>query len=84
MSVVLAAVAILALLALAFEKRQNGVREREWALERGALLQRIQAPEQAVREHSLTPAPSAPLPIAADDDARWAERHEERLNSGAS
>ena len=41
----LAVIAVLSLAALAYEKHQNAEREKEWALERGALLQRIQHPE---------------------------------------
>jgi hypothetical protein len=39
------------IVALVLEKRQNTLREKEWALERATLLQRIQAPEVAVADH---------------------------------
>ena len=37
--------------ALILDKRQNTLREKEWALERATLLQRIQAPGVAVADH---------------------------------
>ena len=41
-----------------------------WATERGTLLQRLQAPEQAIVDHSLTVQHSPPAPaVAMDDDA---------------
>lgn len=76
----LAIIVVLALLALVYEKRQNGVREKEWALERAALLQRIQAPEVAVyqaakRERRRKRIPEVPY---GDDEAYY--KAKEALN----
>jgi hypothetical protein len=53
----LAIIAALSIAALVYEKRQNTTREKEWALERGALLTRIQHPEFVVAapEQPVTP-----------------------------
>ena len=47
----LAAICLALVAVLLCEKRQNSQREREWSLERGALLQRIQAPEVAIADY---------------------------------
>lgn len=52
-------------------------RERAlWATERGDLLQRIQAPEQAIVQHALNaPIPPSPPTVPVDDDeAYWESR----------
>lgn len=59
------------------EKRDNRVREKEWALERGALLQRIQAPEKALIEDFVPQTLEAGLPFD-DDEAFWAAKREMR------
>lgn len=41
----LAVICVLLVGLIVYEKRQNAVREREWSLERGVLLTRIQHPE---------------------------------------
>ena len=41
---------------------------REWAEERRELLQRIQAPEQAITDHSAGKKNDIVLPIPFDDD----------------
>ena len=72
----------LALVALLAYREWGAARERrEAAAERAELYQRIQAPDLAVDEHvreSRGPDRRRPRPIAADDDARFAEREEER------
>lgn len=77
---VIAALAIGALIyALIYEKRQVAVREKEWALERGALLSRIQTPEMAP---SLAPAAEPTgetLHVPYDDDAAHDEYMEARV-----
>jgi len=52
----------------------------EWARERADLLQRIQAPEQAVQQHVVEQRPERRRPrvIAADDDAAFRAMREER------
>lgn len=81
-----ALIAALAIAALIYEKRQNSVREREWALERGALLQRIQDPRRAVAEHAPKATAPSPPPISTEDDARFAElrRRREELTNGTT
>ena len=67
----------LALVALLAYREWGAARERrEVAAERAELYQRIQAPEVAVDEHVKESRPDrrAPRPIAADDDAAYAER----------
>ncbi len=81
--ILLGAIAALAILALLYEKRSNGVREKEWALERGALLQRIQAPEIAVREFSERPERKKVRPVPIDDDKAYAEAQERRMSGDA-
>jgi len=54
--------------ALVVEKRQNALKEKEWALERGALLQRIQAPEVAVADFVTAPGDDAPSYVHFDED----------------
>jgi len=48
--ILLTIIALALVLALGLEKRLNAEREKEWSLERAALLQRIQAPEVAVAD----------------------------------
>lgn len=73
MILALAAIATFAIFALIYEKHQNGLREKEWSLERAALLQRIQAPErasaaQARREDDDDVPRVRVLPVSLDDD----------------
>lgn len=63
--------------------RQNGVREKEWALERGALLQRIQAPETAVQGFSERPKRKRMVPVPVDDDKAYREALERKMNGNA-
>lgn len=67
------------------DRRQAATERRELeaahAEERRELYQRIQAPELAVDEHvreSRGPDRRRPRPIAADDDAAYVAREEER------
>lgn len=64
--------------ALVYAVRQAATDRKEWALERGALLQRIQAPERAVIEQAGVPE-REPLPyIPLDDDAAFEALREAR------
>jgi len=55
------------------ERRHMAEERATWATERGDLLQRIQAPEQAVIDHSVQEMAPAVRPVAMDDDrAQWA------------
>lgn len=60
----------------AAERAQAAAERAEAAKERRELYQRIQAPEIAVQEAVRASRPDRPprRPIAADDDARYAER----------
>jgi hypothetical protein len=60
--------------ALVYEKRQNSLREKEWSLERAALLQRIQAPEVAVYENARRERKPAQVVPYDDDAAFWAAK----------
>lgn len=60
--------------ALVYEKRQNSLREKEWAMERAGLLQRIQAPEVAVYENAQREHKPAQVVPYDDDDAFWAAK----------
>jgi hypothetical protein len=54
---------------------------KEHALERGGLLQRIQAPERAVIDHSRRDEPKQRYrPVALDDDDAMAEAHGEEVS----
>ena len=58
---------ILVLAALLYlERRDRREAERDWAAERGALLQRIQAPEIAVRQFATDPLEDLPEPVSLD------------------
>lgn len=76
------ALVCLALIALLAFREWGAARERrEAAAERAELMQRIQAPDVAIAEHvreSRGPDRPRRRPIAADDDARFAEREEAR------
>jgi hypothetical protein len=54
--------------ALVLQERRFREAEKEWAIERGALLQRVQAPEQAVISHAVQEVPLT-YPVPFDDDA---------------
>lgn len=78
------AIAVLALAgALAYVLRLGGEERREWARERSYLLQRIQDPEIAVREHSGRPKGKPARPVPVDDDGAYKEAKERRLNGVA-
>lgn len=53
---------------LYFQDRRFADVQKEWAIERGALLQRVQAPEQAVISHAIQEVPLT-YPVPFDDDA---------------
>ena len=87
--------ALLALIVL-LDRMDKRLREerKSWQLERANLLQRIQAPEIAVVDHSNEGQPLDPQAVSIDDDADywedWAEKAErlmaeerERLSRGA-
>lgn len=68
---VIAVVAIAAqVLQQILHARATERREKEWALERGALLQRIQSPEQAVISHAITEPPD-PAVQQTEDEVEW-------------
>lgn len=58
---------------------QLDAQARSFAHERGALLQRIQAPERAAAAHGRTEDPERRryVPVALDDDAAMARAHGE-------
>ena len=58
---------------IATERAVTADERSQWARERADLLQRIQAPEQAVVQHALAaPIPPSPATIPVDDDeAFW-------------
>lgn len=58
---------LLAILLVAKEWRMAKA-EGEWKRERQALLQRIQAPEQAVVDHSVAETTDLTFPVPFDDD----------------
>lgn len=53
------------------------VERREWAVERGDLLQRIQAPEAAVIAHQVDRLPEPVQPLPFDDDESFHATREE-------
>lgn len=59
---------------------------REWSCnqERQKLLQRLQAPEIAVREFAERPERKPVVPVPVDDDAAYAAARERRLNGDAN
>lgn len=69
--VIAVTVAFAALLYL--QLRQTATREKEWALERGALLQRIQAPELAVTEHARVEEEEPHPYVSFDNDEEFWE-----------
>lgn len=75
--ILLAICCVLLVAALIYEKRINTVREKEWALERGALLTRIQRPEW-VPSSELPEPTGQPLHIPLDDDAAFGDYVEAR------
>lgn len=76
MLVALAAVALIAIAVIGVltyllvrEGNRFDVAAKEWALERGALLQRIQAPKAAVAAHGFEKAPLIqPAPMGSDEE----------------
>lgn len=62
---------------IAFMLRDRRAERREMAAERATLLQRIQAPEQAVMQHAFTELPPSPLPLPYDDDEAFHASREE-------
>lgn len=75
MEIALAVVAVAAIGALIYEKRTNAVREKEWALERGALLRRLQDPVTVAAEEAAPPKLPLVQPPGFDDDEAF---HEEK------
>jgi hypothetical protein len=74
----LAVVCALTLAVLAFTLRDRQTERREWTRERADLLQRSQAPAQAVAEHTaqLTVLRSPPAVNTDDDGDFWASKEE--------
>lgn len=64
---------------LLFREWKIAEERREWAAERADLLQRIQAPEQAVTDYSAGKKDEIVFPIPFDDDEE-AFRARERMN----
>ncbi|HEX6456239.1 MAG TPA: hypothetical protein VF009_06935 [Solirubrobacterales bacterium] len=75
--IALTLVCLALIVALVIEKRLNSQREKEWALERAALLQRIQAPEREVarfaREQAGADKRERPRTLVSDDAAQLRE-----------
>jgi len=53
-------------------------RELTWRSERKELLQRLQAPHQAIAEATPKPKRKTPPPIPVDSDEAWKELNESR------
>lgn len=68
MVIALTLICLCLIAALVYEKRQNATREREWSLERGVLLQRIQAPEVAVADYAAPNGDEELQYVRFDDD----------------
>lgn len=64
------------------QHKQSAVDRKEWALERGALLQRIQAPEIAVQQFAERPDRGKPKLIPINDDSAYAEAR--KVTSGGT
>lgn len=60
-------VSFLLFIVLMVREWQMAQNEKRWAAERATLIQRIQAPEQAVVDHSIEAAPIT-LAVPFDDD----------------
>ena len=73
------AVALILGVVLLFREWKIAEERREWAAERAELLQRIQAPEQAIADHSTGKKNDIVLPIPFDDDEE-AFRAREQMN----
>lgn len=73
------AVAQLALVGFLLLDRRT--ERREAAAERADLLQRIQAPQQAVYEHSVGTRPPLPEPLPFDDDEAFHASREDLVNA---
>jgi hypothetical protein len=72
----LTVVCALTLALLAYALRDRAHERREWVRERADLLQRIQAPAQAVAEHTsqVTVLRSPPAVNTEDDGDYWASK----------
>ena len=73
------AVALILAIVLLFKEWKIAEERGEWAAERAELLQRIQAPEQAVADHSTGKKSDIVFPIPFDDDEE-AFRAREQMN----
>lgn len=73
------AVALILGIVLVFKEWKIAEERREWAAERAQLLQRIQAPEQAITDFSQSKKDEIVFPIPFDDDEE-AFRAREQMN----
>lgn len=74
-------VSFLLFIVLMVREWQMAQNEKRWAEERATLIQRIQAPEQAVVDHSLQPAPlTLAVPFDDDEEAIKAKQIAEKAN----
>lgn len=74
-------VSFLLFIVLMVREWQMAQNEKRWAEERATLIQRIQAPEQAVVDHSLQPAPlTLAVPFDDDEEAIKAKQLAEKAN----
>jgi len=69
-------------LAIVILVHEQGERSKEWALERGALLQRIQAPEVAVYENAIEDR-KAPPKLGFEDDKAFLALRKMRDSGGS-
>lgn len=77
----LLAVSSMLFVVLLVREWQMAQNEKRWAAERATLIQRIQAPEQAVVDHSLQPAPlTLAVPFDDDEEAIRAKQIAEKAN----
>jgi hypothetical protein len=74
---IVAIVAVMALLAGDRILKAWALERTEWARERADLLQRIQAPREAVLEHQLRDVDTSPPAVGIeDDDGYWESKDE--------
>ena len=78
------AVALILAIVLLFREWKISEERREWAAERAALLQRIQAPEQAVTDYSAGKKDEIVFPIPFDDDEEVFRAREQMNRNGNS
>jgi hypothetical protein len=64
--------------ALYCQQRVFNAERGDWAKERAGLIQRIQAPEIAVRQHAERPRGERVMAVPVDDDKAYAEARKRR------